>query len=245
MKKPLLSEMTLQEKIGQTMLAYQYHINRKYEVDPKILRTREERDEILRNEQHGSLWVQTGFGNTGIEQSEQYSNKETSAEYREFLLKEDACLKIHALTALDAEQEGPGPLFEDLTTTCGPLTLGATDSEELAYEQGAAIARELRTAGVNWRWAPVVDMGHSVTTSITRVFAPDDPDRLIALANAHIKGMQDQGVAATAKHFPGSDRYEYRDSHFTNTMLFSTMEEWWAEQGRVFQEVIDAGVYYV
>ena len=43
MKKPLLSEMTLREKIGQTILPYQYHINRKSEVDPSVLRTKEEK----------------------------------------------------------------------------------------------------------------------------------------------------------------------------------------------------------
>ena len=43
MRKPLLSEMTLREKVGQTILPYQYDINRKTEVDPKILRTKEEK----------------------------------------------------------------------------------------------------------------------------------------------------------------------------------------------------------
>lgn len=244
MKKPLLSEMTLREKIAQTLLVQQYYLTRKYEVDPSIWRTREERDEILRREQYGMLWFAPGYSKS-IEQSERYSKKEMSAVYREFLMQENACLKIPALTCGDAEREGAGAFFEDLTTTCCPLTVGAADSEELSYEQGAAIARELRTAGVNWRWSPPVDMVSTRTAGVLRTFAPDNAERMIALANAHIKGMQDNGVAATAKHFPGSDRYEYRDSHFTDTKIFISMEEWWKEQGRVFQEIINAGVYSI
>lgn len=249
MKKPLLSEMTLREKIGQCILAYHYHINRKYEEDPQIFRTQEERRAICEKEQYGVLWVQTGHANRGVDVAagilEHRDNRDSSDDFREYISNMDSWLKIHALVAGDMESGGPGTDFYDLTSTCTPPTLGASDSEALAYELGACIAKELRCAGVNWRWAPVVDMPNRFGISSLRVFAPDDADQLIRLANAHIKGMQDQGVAATAKHFPGHDRYEYRDAHCTHTSIESTMEEWWAEQGKVFQGVIDGGVYSV
>ncbi len=249
MKKPLLSEMTLREKIGQCILAYHYHINRKYEVDPRILRTQEERKAICEREQYGVLWVQTGHGNRGVDVAEgiveRKDNRDSSDEFREYILNMDSWLKMHALVAGDMESGSPGTEFYDLTSTCTPPTLGATDSEELAYELGVCIGKELRCAGVNWRWAPVVDMPNRFGISSLRVFAPDDADQLIRLANAHIRGVQSQGVASTAKHFPGHDRYEYRDAHFTSASIESTMEEWWAEQGKVFQGVIDGGVYSV
>ncbi len=247
MKKPLLSEMTLREKIGQCLIVHQYYIHRKTDVDAKILRTSAERAEVLEREQLGVLYAQHGHMTQEheVNLNDRLSKKDRSAEYGAWIEEEDACLKWHALVVSDFEREGAGHEFEDLSITCGPLAIGAADSEELAFELGAGIARELRCAGVNWRWAPVVDIGSRFTCSILRTYAPDDPERLVRIANAHIRGMQSEGVAGTAKHFPGHDRYEYRDGHFTTTKISSTMEEWWAEQGKVFQEVINGGVYSV
>ena len=78
-----------------------------------------------------------------------------------------------------------------------------------------------------------------------RCHAPDDADKEIRLALAQILGTQSEGVAATAKHFPGSDGVEFRDSHFCASLNSSTMEEWWARQGKIFKGVIDGGVYSV
>ena len=249
MKKPLLSEMTLEEKIGQMLLGYQYHITRKSEIDAKIFRTAEEKSEYLKNEKFGSLYAQTGHlkTTTATNMDEGKGGKDNSKEFGEFIQWESDQYKIPALTCLDAEAEGAGTLFEDLTTTCRPIAMGATNDENLAYDLGAAIARELRTAGVNWRWTPVVDVSSRFSNgcSMLRSYAQDDPEKQGRLALAHAKGMQSEGVAATAKHFPGGDTIEYRDSHFTRTMINSTKEEWWEEQGKIFQHLIDGGVYSI
>ncbi len=250
MKKPLVSELTLKEKIGQMLLAYQWDINRKSEIDPEILRTQEEREAILKDKCYGSLWAQTGNGSRGRDtdmNEDSHGGKDGSAEFGEWLQWESDCYKIPALTCLDAEREGAGPLFYDLTTTCSPITIGATNDEKLSYELGAAIARELRCAGVNWRWTPVVDVSSRFSNgcSMLRSFAQGDPDKQARLALAHAKGMQDEGVAATAKHFPGGDTIEYRDSHFCTTKINTTKEQWWEEQGKIFQHLIDGGVYSI
>lgn len=90
-----------------------------------------------------------------------------------------------------------------------------------------------------------MDIAHHQNICYYRSFSPDYPDKMIQMANAHIRGMQSEGVAATAKHFPGADRYDYRDSHFSHSIISSSMEQWWAEQGKIFQSVIDNGVYSV
>ncbi len=248
MKKPLLSELTLQEKIGQMLLCYQDLINRKGEVDNNLVRTREERDEILRNEKFGVLWAQTSRATRGVtvDIAEGLKEPVDSKEFGQWIQEESDVYKIPALTALDAETEGAGSLFTDLTTTCRPTAMGAANSEELAYEMGAAIARELRCAGVNWRWTPVVDMTNPRSHQILRAYS-SDPDKTIKLATAHALGMQSEGVAATAKHFPGGNpkSQDMRDSHFCPTYLDSSYDEWWEDQGRVFQALIDNGVYSV
>ncbi len=244
MKKPLLSEMTLREKIGQTILPYQWHINRKTEVDPSILRTKEEKVAYLQERQPGALWVQPGASSRGLDVAWEAEHQDESEEFREWIMEEDACLKIHALVCTDAEN-GINWAIKDLSLTPPEAAIGAANSPELTYELAKAVGKELRCAGINWVWGPVVDIGGRFSASLLRSYCQNDPERMIALANAYVKGMQSEGVAATAKHFPGGDRYEYRDSHFCSTKNSSTMEEWWEEQGKIFQGVIDGGVYSV
>ncbi len=247
MKKPLLSEMTLREKIGQCLLPYQYHVYCDTEATPVRNKTDEEVKAYVQKEQFGTIWADQ-IDVHSIEQpglSDPNGSPVTSEQHKKVLKKQSDYGKIPALASLDCEVEGAGNMCRDLTLTCRPLATGACDSEELAEELGRCIAKELRCAGANWRWAPVVDVSNRFALGFMRAFAQDDPDKVIRLSNAHIRGMQAEGVAATAKHFPGGDKYEYRDSHFCPSDLTSTMEEWWEEQGKIFQGVIDGGVYSV
>ena len=248
MKKPLLSELTLSEKIGQMLLPYQYNVNTDQDPVTKKLKpkSRDQRDALIREEKYGAYWAQTGLGNRGIDVTLRSNTKaEAPEEYGEFLQGESDAYWIPALTALDAEEDGIGPLFDQLTITCCPNAQGAANDEQLSYELAAAVARELRCAGCNWRWAPYVDIANRFTMGVMRRIAPDDTERNIRLALAQIRGTQSEGVAATAKHFPGGDENEYRDSHFCATIIRSTKEEWAAEQGRIFKAMIDGGVYSI
>ncbi len=257
MKKPLLSELTLREKVGQMLNAHQWDVNRVSRgEDWKTLRTVEEKKALLEYEKFGTINAMPGAANRGLNDrlgDNQFLNPNGRVRWGEgsrehgLELEEQAALynKIPHLVTADAEREGAGTLYDDLTTTCCPLAIGATNDEDLAYELGAAIARELRCVGINWRWAPVVDIHSRFSASITRSYTPDDAEKMIRIANAHIKGVQSQGVAATAKHFPGNDGLEYRDGHFSPGNNESTLEEWWACQGKIFQAVIDAGVYAI
>lgn len=254
MKKPLLSEMTLREKIGQCLLVYQWDIYGKVEADYDFSKSSiEEVIAIHEKEQFGVIFgEQIGIYcadpdnandyNFGL--ANQYKVRVPSASYKKFMEKQSSYLKYPPLIPGDFTNGGAN-VFEDLSTTCNAPAIGAADSEELTYELAANVGKELRCAGVNWRWYPVVDLGNRNSTSIMRTFAPDDVDRNVKLASAYIHGMQSAGVAACAKHFPGPDRNSSRDSHFTSTMNTATMEDWWSEQGQVFQRVIDSGVYSV
>ncbi|MBE7043027.1 MAG: hypothetical protein E7399_05980 [Ruminococcaceae bacterium] len=247
MKKPLLSEMTLREKIGQCLMPQQWDIYQKTEISVNIERTEEERKALLEKEQFGCFWAeQIGVRNIKLtDLTEHWGDPVMSDDHKRFMQAQSDCLKIPSLNASDAES-GCSHIFRDCSRVSTALAIGAANSTELAYELGACVARELRCGGVNWWWSPVVDISSRFApTGIGRSFAPDNPDAQIAFANAQIKGIQDQGVAATAKHFPGCDRYEYRDAHFCQTSISSSMDEWWEEQGKIFQGVIEGGVYSV
>lgn len=258
MKRPELKDLTLREKIGQMLLPYQYNVYINKEggdmdflntnEDPKYLRTDEEVREYIQKENFGSYYFeQTEITKMQtIDLTDTRKGKLTSKEHREFLRKQDSFGKIPAFMAGDIEAEGAGNLFSDLSIVCRPPCVGAANSEELAYQLAKQVAKEARCIGANWRWAPVIDIGGRYSGTVLRSTTPDDPDRMIKLALAHIRGSQDEGVAATAKHFPGSGfKGNYRDSHFCPNANPLSLEEWWEGPGKVFQGVIDGGVYSV
>ncbi len=146
---------------------------------------------------------------------------------------------------IDDMESGAGCNISDLTALPHVMTLGASDSEELAYNYGKATAIEARCAGVTWAFANVVDLPlNPLNPTTTHRAISDNPETVVRLMSQVVKGMQDHGLAATLKHFPG-DGVDYRDQHLVTSCNSLTMEEWWKYSGRAFQGCIDAGVYAI
>jgi beta-N-acetylhexosaminidase len=84
------------------------------------------------------------------------------------------------------------------------MGIGATGSDSLAYEMGRITALEGRAIGIHLAFAPVADVNNNPANPIinTRSFG-EDPAEVGRLAAAEIRGIQDHGMLATAKHFPG------------------------------------------
>jgi len=83
--------------------------------------------------------------------------------------------------------------------------LGRAKDPSLAYRFGLLSGAQLREVGANLNLAPVVDLDHGVEGSIITRYQRSlgaDPETVTALAAQIIRGMRDQGVLATAKHFP-------------------------------------------
>jgi beta-N-acetylhexosaminidase len=82
--------------------------------------------------------------------------------------------------------------------------LGACNSYDLSYKQGQAIARELRAVGINMSLAPVLDVHTNPSNPIIgdRAFGAH-PTLVAKLGLAMMVGLQDEGVIACGKHFPG------------------------------------------
>lgn len=93
---------------------------------------------------------------------------------------------------------------EGTTPLPGNMALGATGSAELARRAGEVLGCELAAMGLNVNYAPCVDVNLNPQNPVvgTRSFG-EDPSTVARLAAAMIEGIQSQGVAATAKHFPG------------------------------------------
>ena len=102
------------------------------------------------------------------------------------------------------------------------MALGASRDTSLAFEMGKAIAREARAIGIHQNYAPVVDVNNNPLNPVinTRSFG-EDKKLVSEMAIAFANGLQNGGVIATAKHFPGHGDTEI-DTHLDMpTLKFS------------------------
>lgn len=93
------------------------------------------------------------------------------------------------------------------------MALGAADDAKTAYAVGAAVARGLRSLGINWNFAPVLDVNNNPANPVIaeRSFSAD-PHAVARLAEAWMQGSMSEGVACCVKHFPGHGD-THTDSH--------------------------------
>jgi beta-N-acetylhexosaminidase len=84
------------------------------------------------------------------------------------------------------------------------MAIGATGSEDMAYEAGRIAGQEARAIGVGVNFYPVVDVNNNPRNPIINIRSfGGDPKLVSRMARAYIRGFQGTGGMATAKHFPG------------------------------------------
>lgn len=146
------------------------------------------------------------------------------------------------LVAVDQEGGTVTRIRRGATSFPGNRVLGEGGSEREAYQQGLATGQELATLGVNLNLAPVLDLytiPGNPSTSI-RSFGPD-PERAALLGAALIRGLEEGGVAATAKHFPGKGAARI-DSHLALPRILRTREQLAGRELVPFRRAVAAGV---
>ena len=89
------------------------------------------------------------------------------------------------------------------------------EGKEIVFEMGKVVGAELRACGVNWNFAPVLDIATNVFNPVIgdRSFS-NDPKKVADLACEYIRGLETSFVMACGKHFPGHGDTNL-DSHFT------------------------------
>ncbi len=128
-------------------------------------------------------------------------------------------------------------------TTAFPSMRAAAESGDvnLAYNMGVIAAKEAINAGYHWTFGPCVDLlTNPASPAVAYRTAGADADTVIDYCGAYMRGLQDTGLIATLKHFPG-DGACVEDQHVTVGENPLSKEEWDSTFGRVYSTLIDQG----
>ncbi len=122
------------------------------------------------------------------------------------------------------------------------MAVGATGDAGLAYEMGRITAEEARAVGVHVAFAPVLDVNNNPDNPIINVRSlGEDPRAVSRLGTALVRGMEEHGVIATGKHFPGHGDTE-TDSHIGLPTIQVDRARMDSVELRPFREAIAAGM---
>ena len=111
------------------------------------------------------------------------------------------------------------------TSLPGNMALGASRDKKLAYEYGKIIAEEIKALGINVNLAPVMDTNNNPNNPVIGLRSiSSDPNLVGELGSEVVKGLQDNGVSAAIKHFPGHGDTA-TDSHLGLPVVDKSYEE--------------------
>ncbi len=207
-----LNSMTQEEKIGQLFMPIGFA------GDPGYL------DNCLLRHKIGGVMYRNGDG-AEMQETHRYLQEHS---------------RIPLLIGSNLEYGGNGAAIEG-TFFARPMQIAATRKPEYAYWLGKVAAREGAAVGVNWAFAPVVDIDRNWRNPITnnRTYG-DDPDLVLEYAGNYLKAVLEEGMAASIKHFPG-DGVDEVDQHILTSVNSLSVDEWDATYGKIYQGLIQAG----
>ncbi len=200
-----LKNMTLEEKISQMLILY-------YESDNV--------DENLQN----TIKETTPGGFILMK-----DNITTYDKTKKFVDDIKLNSKITPIISIDEEGGNVQRLnnLSDIKPTYIPFmyNLGQTNDETLSYNTGKVIAEELRTIGVNVDFAPTIDVYSNMDNKVIgkRSFA-SNPEQVSKMAISLAKGLEENKVIPTYKHFPGHGDTDV-DSHVNLPIINKSYED--------------------
>lgn len=175
----LIKTMTLDEKIGQLLMIPVYSDkNEKYYSDIDYL--------ISRHHIGGIIFFQ-GRPSRQAELILRFQNKS----------------KVRLFVGMDAEW-GMSMRLDSIKPLPRNITLGAVQDNRLIYNTGAEIARQFKITGMHINFAPVLDVNNNPDNPVINIRSfGEDPSVVSEKGIAFMKGLQDNGIIAVGKHFPG------------------------------------------
>lgn len=122
------------------------------------------------------------------------------------------------------------------------MTLGAIQDKSLISEMSAKIAEDAKRMGINWDFAPVVDVNTNPNNPIigNRSFGSEVPN-VISSALAYSNGLQDNNILAAIKHFPGHGDTD-QDSHLDLPVISHSLKRLNEIEIAPFKALMDKGI---
>jgi beta-N-acetylhexosaminidase len=197
-----IKKMTLREKLGQMLMPHYFGVFTSTEsAEYKQLLHQVEENHV------GGFIVASERGPLGIERSQVYPTAVLTNE-----LQKRA--KIPLLIGADFES-GTGMRLDEGTSFPSAMAIAATNDPQLAYTEGKVTALESRAVGVHWIFAPDADVNNNPNNPIINIRSfGEDPKRVTEYVTQMIRGIEENGALATAKHFPGHGDVSV-DSHLS------------------------------
>ncbi len=185
-----LNDMSLDERLGQLFMLATYS-NKGDEHQNEILK-------LIKEQNIGGLIFFQGSPEKQVKLTNLYQQSAS----------------IPLMIAIDAEW-GLAMRLDKTFKFPWPITVGAVEDSILAYQVGQEVAKHCKRLGIHINLAPVVDINTNPNNPIinARSFG-ENPKRVSRFSAAYLKGIQDEGVMACAKHFPGHGDTD-EDSHKT------------------------------
>jgi beta-N-acetylhexosaminidase len=155
--------------------------------------------------------------------------------------KYQSIAKTPLMISIDAEW-GLGMRLDSVTSFPRQLMMGSTADAKLIYDFGRAVGEQCKRIGIQVNYAPVVDVNNNPMNPVIndRSFG-EDKYKVALYGVQYMKGMQDVGVMATAKHFPGHGDVSV-DSHKDLPVINKTRAQLDDLELYPFKELINAGV---
>jgi len=212
--------MSPRERIGQLFMVAAYSGGEKKNVaDIK---------KLIRNKQIGGLIFMQGTAEAQAELTNIYQNE----------------AQIKLLLAMDAEW-GLGMRLTGVRDYPKQMMIAATQNPDLMHKVGVAIAEQCKLMGVHINFAPTIDINNNPKNPVInfRSFG-DVKEKVAEYGIIYMNALQDNGIMACAKHFPGHGDVTI-DSHLDLPIINKSKAELLQTELYPFQQLIDKGVQSV
>ena len=149
--------------------------------------------------------------------------------------------KTPLMVTIDGEW-GLGMRLDSVLKYPYQLTLGALEDQNLVYRMGLAVGEQCKRIGVHVNYAPVIDINNNPNNPVIgyRSFG-EDKNKVADFGIAYMKGMQDAGIMACAKHFPGHGDVDV-DSHFDLPVINKSKVQLDSMELVPFRAIFKAGI---
>jgi len=149
--------------------------------------------------------------------------------------------RIPLLVGADYER-GVGQWMKGSTLFPSNMAIAATNNKEFAYRQGEVTAKEANALGVHITFAPVLDINNNSKNPIINFRSySDNPETVTKFGIEFIKGIQEHGIVACAKHYPGHGNTDI-DSHSSLPTIRGSKSKLDSLELYPFMHAVKAGV---